>query len=205
MTRAALQRLLDVAVLRRQITAAQAARVLAAYDAGTLDVDRIAATPAETAALVAVELVTQPERPRQGGGGYIYDPATRRFVPITPTPAGRQSISDQIADQLRYLRGFVSDILSGRQPLDGRALARARQYAQAPRGIYESVRGRVAEALGYNEEMRVLHGTDHCSASARPGCIESAGHWAPIGTLPRIGGCTCLGNCRCTFRYRRTA
>ena len=82
MTRAALQRLLDVAVLRRQITAAQAARVLAAYDAGTLDVDRIAATPAETAALVAVELVTQPERPRQGGGGYIYDPATRRYVTI---------------------------------------------------------------------------------------------------------------------------
>lgn len=204
MTRAELQRLLDVAVLRRQITTEQATRVLAAYDAGTLDVDRIAATPADTAALVAVEFVEQPERRRQGGGGYIYDPGTRRYVSITPTTPGRPSIESQIVDQLRYLRGFVLDILSGRQPLDGRALARARQYGQAPRGIYESVRGRVAELAGYTEEMRVLHGSDHCSASARPGCIESAGYWASIGMLPRIGGCTCLGNCRCTIRYRRT-
>lgn len=204
MTRAELQRLLDVAVLRRQITTAQAARVLAAYDAGTLDVDRIAATPADTAALVAVELVEQPERRRFGGAGYIYDPGTRRYVPITLPPPGRPSIEGQIADQLRYLRGFVSDILTGRQPLDGRALARARQYGQASRGVYESVRGRVAEAMGYDEEMRVLHGTDHCSASSLPGCIESAGRWAPIGTLPRIGGCTCRQNCRCHFTFRKS-
>lgn len=292
MTRAELQRLIEAAVRRGEITAAQQAEILAAYDAGTLDVDAIAASSPETAALVALaQLRKKPAR--RGGGGYTYDVGRRRYIaPTVPAPvrerpdpalprppelrpgrvmtprevrqaldyaldrgeremvrateslrdgrinlaewqrrmermiavrglgsaviglggnerlsaADKRRISGEIAEQLKFLRQFADDIKTGRQPLNGRAIARTKQYAQASRGIFEAERGQAARVGGNNEERRELHGTDHCRVSKRLGCFETAARgWVPIGTLPRIGACTCLHNCRCTFRYRRAA
>ena len=188
MTRAELQRLLDAAVAAGRITAEQAATILSGYDAGTLQI-------ASTAALEAIIAGLARAKRRRGGGGYIYDPATRRYTtPSEPAPRPEPE---------RPPRGKRPP---KPKPLAGRIIARAKQYAQAARGTYETVRGRVAELAGYDEERRVLHGTDHCSASELPGCIETARRgWVPIRTLPRIGRCTCRHNCRCTFRYRRVA
>lgn len=284
MTRAALQRLLTLAVEARRITEAQSARILADFDAGLIS------TPEQVeAAIVAL----QPQPPR--GGGWVYDPGTRRYTFTGPTPAvtdtrpadvrlskpprarsgqtltpeqvrevvdyaidkgeaelvkitqelrdgriglnewrsrmermisvrvastscialggiqqmseaDRRFIAREIATQLQFLRGFARDIRTGDQARDGRMIARARQYAQAPRGVYEAIRGRTAQFAGMNEERRVLHGMDHCAASGGlPGCPGVAGYWAPIGTLPRIGRATCRARCRCTVRYRRSA
>ena len=125
-------------------------------------------------------------------GGYVYDPATRRYTtPSEPAPRPEPE------------RPSKPKRLAKPKPLAGRIIARAKQYAQAARGTYEAVRGRVAELAGYDEEMRVLHGSDHCDESDRPGCPQLAGHWAPIGTLPRIGAATCRRHCRCSFRFRR--
>lgn len=257
MTRTELQRLLAAAVARRQITAERSAQLLAQFDAGTLTPEQIAALRAD-----------KPPR----GGGYIYDPAARRYSragrTLTPeqvrdaldaaldnsepemvrvteelrdgritlaewqrrmermigvrvlgssalglggfdqmNDADRRHIGRQIAEQLRFLRGFARDILTGKQPLNGRALARAKQYAQAPRGIFESIRGRAAELVGFTEERRYLGGADHCSTvGPLRGCLELAAlGWRPIGTLPRIGGAPCRSNCRCRFAFRRAS
>lgn len=187
MTRAELQRLLAAAVTAGRITAEQAATVLASFDSGALRLDLPAAVEAVIAGLA-------PKKRRPSGGAYIYDPATRRYT--TPSEPAPRPEPERPTRPTRPAKP---------KPLGRRIIARAKQYAQAARGTYETARGRVAQLAGYNEEMRVLHGTDHCSASELPGCIETARRgWVPIGTLPRIGRCTCRQNCRCTFRYRRT-
>lgn len=188
MTRTELQRLLAAAVTAGRITEAQAATVLASFDSGTLQF----ASPADVEAVIAG---LAPKKRKPSGGAYIYDPATRRYTtPSEPAPRPEPE---------RPPRGKRPP---KPKPLAGRIIARVKQYAQAARGTYETVRGRVAELAGYTEEMRVLHGNDHCEASDdRPGCPQLAGRWAPIGTLPRIGAATCRRHCRCTFRFRRTA
>lgn len=118
----------------------------------------------------------------------------------------RRWIEREIQTQYEFLDNFAAEIASGRQPIDGRLLARARQYSQAARGTYERMRGRVAHAAGMTEERRILGPADHCHASTRRGCIEEAARgWQPFGTLADIGACTCLKNCRCVKRYRRVA
>lgn len=187
MTRPELKRLLAAAVTAGRITEAQAATVLASFDAGTLQLADAAAVEAVIAGLA--------KKRKPSGGGYIYDPATRRYTtPSEPTPRPEPE------------RPTKPKRPAKPKPLAKRIIARVKQYAQAARGTYETVRGRVAELAGYDEEMRVLHGSDHCSTSGTiPGCPSLSGRWVPIGTLPRIGRAVCRSNCRCTFRYRRTA
>jgi len=103
-----------------------------------------------------------------------------------------------IRDQYDYLRNFASQIASGEQPLDGRALVRADLYGDAANGTYSQMQRRDAISDGMNEEMRVLEDT----INACDGCIEQAGHWEPIGTLDAIGAEECSTRCRCVFEYR---
>lgn len=180
MTRAEIQRLLAGAIAADRITAAQGTAVLDAFDAGTLPLVTAADVEAVIAGLARA-------KPRRGGGGYTYDPVTRRYTtPTGPAPRSRPR--------------------AGRQrTITGQIVARAKLYAQAARGTYEAVRGRAAAMVGYNEERRVLAAAEHCARSGgTPGCPELAGRWAPIGTLPRIGAATCRSHCRCRFEYRRT-
>jgi hypothetical protein len=103
-----------------------------------------------------------------------------------------------IRRQYQYLQGFANEIESGKQPLNGRALVRAKLYAQAARGTYEQIRRHEMEVLGNNEERRVLGAAEHCQ-----GCIgQAAKGWQPIGTLDPIGAEECVTNCQCHFEYR---
>lgn len=108
------------------------------------------------------------------------------------------AVGQQVRTQYDYLRNFANEIASGKQRLNGSALVRADLYGQAARGNFEEMRRRMAKLEGMTDEMRVLGEADHCDD-----CLSAAGHWAPIGTLPRIGDSQCVTNCRCTFKYRR--
>lgn len=104
-----------------------------------------------------------------------------------------------IRAQYDYLRNFASEIVSGKQPLDGRALVRSDMYADAANGTYAEMDRRSQILDGMDEERRILEDTtDACD-----GCIEQAGlDWQPIGTLDPIGAEECATRCRCEFEYR---
>jgi len=105
-----------------------------------------------------------------------------------------------VKKQYGYLRGFVADIESGKQPLNGTLKVRAGLYEQAARGTQEEMTRRFQSFRGFDEERRVLSPGDNC-----PGCIEQAAlDWQPLGTLDPIGAEECKVNCRCEFEYRRS-
>jgi hypothetical protein len=107
-------------------------------------------------------------------------------------------IASLIKMQYQYLRAFVQEVKSGKQPLDGTLLARSALYIQASRGTYEQVVQRAARNGGATQEKSILGLADHCDL-----CIQEARkEWAPIGTLIPIGQRTCKQNCRCTFQFR---
>jgi hypothetical protein len=112
-------------------------------------------------------------------------------------------IRGSIDKQIEFLDGFLADIKSGKQPLNGNFLRRARMYIDAPRGTYEETRGRMHQQGGFIEEARELGRADHC-----PDCLEwsvdSLG-WVPIGTAPPLFTSICRTNCRCNFIYRNAA
>ena len=115
------------------------------------------------------------------------------------TPADWGFVGRQIRTQYDFLRNFVNDIQTGKQALNGKLLIRAGMYGDASRSMFEDMRRRVEELVyGMEEEMRVLGVADHC-----PDCLDNAGKWAPIGTLPRIGESVCRTRCHCRFRFRK--
>lgn len=103
-----------------------------------------------------------------------------------------------VRTQLDYLRNFVRDVESGKQPLDGRAVQRARMYGQAARSGYEEQRRRLHGLKGRTEERRLLSAAESCVD-----CVAAAARgWQPEGALPRIGESICLTNCKCSFGFR---
>lgn len=114
------------------------------------------------------------------------------------TPADWGAVGQQIRVQYDYLRNFAAEIASGKQLLNGSALVRADLYGQAARGTFEEMRRRMAELDDMEEEIRILGEADHCAD-----CLSSAGHWEPLGTLPRIGDSQCITHCHCRFRFRK--
>jgi hypothetical protein len=107
-------------------------------------------------------------------------------------------ISDLIDRQYQFLRNMGNDIETGKQPMDGRLLARVRLYAHAARGTYEDVVRRLARIGGALQERRVLGVADHCV-----GCLQEYGKgWQPIGTLRDIGDTPCRTLCRCHFIFK---
>lgn len=100
--------------------------------------------------------------------------------------------------QYQYLRRFAADIASGKQPLDGRFLARVDLYAQSGRATYHETERREMQVRGFTEERNVLGVADHC-----PGCLRETGRgWVGIGEIVRIGGRDCRTRCRCALSYR---
>lgn len=111
------------------------------------------------------------------------------------------TVGQQIRTQYAYARQMVADVLDGRQRLNGRLDARARQYGQAARSLYENTRRRQGAAAGLSFEQNHLHASESCAQ-----CIAmSARGRVPIGTLIPIGQRTCRGGCRCTLSFHRTA
>lgn len=103
-----------------------------------------------------------------------------------------------IKRQYEYLNRFEAQIESGEQPLDGRAVQRAMQYARAGYALFGDVEKRKHKEAGYTEARRVLGAAEHC-----PDCEAWAGRWLPVEVVPPIGAAQCRVNCRCVIEYRR--
>ncbi len=105
----------------------------------------------------------------------------------------------QLKKQYAFLRNFAHDIATGKQPMDGRLLQRARMYASAAAGIQREMARRTGAAIGRTQERNVLGSTDrHCSQCV--GCTAQG--WVPIGSLPAIGSRICVSQCRCVIQTR---
>jgi len=114
------------------------------------------------------------------------------------------AVGARVRAQNRWLDRFAQQIDSGAQPLDGRAIRRARMYAQAGRATWEETRRRVRREEGWQEEQRVLGPAEHChTVGDLKGCVELAGRWKPVGQLPGIGATPCHTACHCHFTYRK--
>ena len=118
---------------------------------------------------------------------------------MTPVEYGR--VGREIRSQYGYLAQFAAQVASGEQPLTDGLGARARQYGQAARAIFERVRGTDQMRRGYQSERNVLAPAEHCAQ-----CREQTHRgWVPIGSLIPVGQRTCRQNCRCSIRYQREA
>jgi hypothetical protein len=116
-------------------------------------------------------------------------------------PADFGWVGQRLRTQYEYLRGFAADLASGAQPLDGRAVNRARLYGEAARQGYYEMQRRDGRLHGATQERRVLHAAESCA-----GCVAQAGRgWQPAGTLPPLGSQPCLSRCRCTWETQRGA
>lgn len=115
------------------------------------------------------------------------------------SPADWGYVGSLVKKQYVFLRGFAADIVSGKQLLQsGGFIARARLYAQAARGTYESVASRAARIGGVAQARRILGANDHC-----PGCVVEANRgWVSIEEVAPIGSQECLTNCHCTIEYQ---
>lgn len=121
------------------------------------------------------------------------------------TPSDWGYMGSLLKEQYDYLSNFAFDIaIHPDQWLNGRLLSRAKLYEQSAYGALEQFVQRTMEQAEFTEEMRVLGPAEHCQPhKGRPGCEELAGHWEPIGTLPKIGEAACYTNCQCHFVYRK--
>lgn len=114
------------------------------------------------------------------------------------SPADFGLVGRRVRDQYGYLRGFVGDVASGRQALDGRFEARAALYAGAGRQTYYAQTEAELGKRGAEEERSVLHPAEHCGE-----CIEEAERgWVPLGDLVPVGARECRSNCQCSVDYR---
>lgn len=100
--------------------------------------------------------------------------------------------------QYGYLRNFAQDIATGRQPMDGRVIARVRLYASAARVTLREMQRRSGQLAGRMLERNQLGVAEHCR-----GCkyATSLG-WVPIGTLTPIGARQCRTNCKCRIETK---
>lgn len=114
---------------------------------------------------------------------------------LTSADFGR--VGAAVRRQYEYLDRFTQELRGG-APLNGAFLARARMYAMSARPFFHEEQAQLLQDSGYTEERNVLHPAEHCAE-----CIDqSAAEWVPIGTLIPIGQRTCLGNDKCSMRYR---
>lgn len=115
---------------------------------------------------------------------------------MSPSDWGR--VGQRVRAEYGYLRQMTADIASGKQPLDGRLVARAQQYGQASRVTFEAIKASDDKARGMTVERNVLHGRDHCGECPK---LSERG-WVTIGSLPPIGSRDCRVNDRCSIQRR---
>lgn len=110
------------------------------------------------------------------------------------------AIGRRLRDEYGYIRQFARDIAGGIQPLDGRLIARARQYGQAGRATFTAITARDQKNRGMRFEKNLMSADEVCA-----GCkAESEKGWRPIGSLKLPGRrLPCRVNCRCRLVYRR--
>jgi len=107
-------------------------------------------------------------------------------------------------EQYSNLNKYANDIASGKVKLrrldgeiNGQFLRTSDQFTQGGAQMYNEMKRREAGINGFTHEQRILDsGAKHCDC-----CIGEAGHWEALGTLTKIGNCTCSKNCRCHFEF----
>lgn len=115
---------------------------------------------------------------------------------LGPSDYGR--VGARVKEQYAYLSDFTQQLMDGSIRTDGSFMARARLYAASVRASLHESMTEVVMAAGYTEERNVLHPAEHCAE-----CLDqSAAGYVPLGTLVPIGARQCLGNDKCTMRYR---
>jgi hypothetical protein len=121
-----------------------------------------------------------------------------------------QRFYEVFSAQFRWLNNFMEEIISGKQPLNGRLVTRAAMYARAGNGFYQNNLLRIAERNGFREVRRILGPNEnHCSDkevknATRPGCLELWREgWMPIWQMTPIAEALCLSNCLCSLKFRR--
>jgi len=115
---------------------------------------------------------------------------------LGPSDFGR--VGARVKEQYAYLSDFTQQLLNGEIRTDGAFMSRARLYAASVRASLHESMTEVVMAAGYTEERNVLHPAEHCTE-----CLDqSAAGYVPLGTLVPIGARQCLGNDKCTMRYR---
>lgn len=115
-------------------------------------------------------------------------------------------VNEQVRDQAGYLDSFAIQVDKGEVKLGKGFLRRVGSYSDAARSTGLEIERNLAEkgSRRATHEMRVLGPADHCRTNPKTGqkgCVELAGHWEFIGTLPKIGDTPCGPNCRCHFVY----
>jgi hypothetical protein len=109
-------------------------------------------------------------------------------------------VGSVIREQYAYARQMVADVLDGKQRMNGRLDARARQYANSGRTTYENIRRREMALAGMAYELNVQHSDEGCEE-----CVAASDRgWVPIGTLPPVGARICRGACLCTLAFAAT-
>ena len=133
-------------------------------------------------------------------GGFVFDDNTQRNLFYL-----------FIMAQFNYFDNFTTQIETGEQVLDGRAVARAGMYGGHGYSEWQNLRLLHAPEVGYVEVRRILAPIEferHCSEkenlhSDRPGCVEIAARgWIPIAEMVPIGDCICYSNCLCDLKFR---
>lgn len=115
-----------------------------------------------------------------------------------PSALGR--VGREIRAQYEFLDGFVQDIASGKQKLDGSLTNRATMYVDNARVSYEAQRTAEDRAAGLDQERSIRHASDSCE-----GCIrEERRGWVAVGEIVPIGDRNCLTRCRCSIERRRS-
>lgn len=116
------------------------------------------------------------------------------------TPEDWGSVGGMLADQYRYLEGFIAEIAGGNLS-EAQILSRARMYLNSVREAFERAHARNAEKGGMSEEKWIIDpAAENC-----PDCLVNAAQgWQPVGTFsfPGDGSTQCLTNCHCHKVYR---
>lgn len=114
------------------------------------------------------------------------------------TEADLASVSLRIQTQFEYLHDFTIKLRDGQMRTDGNFMNYARLYPASARVGYHEDESELMRESGYTEELNVLNPAEHCAD-----CIRASSFgWVRIRTNIPIGSRKCLGNDRCTMRYR---
>lgn len=132
---------------------------------------------------------------------HLYSAAAAKGGWAQMSQADYGRVGQLVRVQYEYLNGFVADIASGKQMLDGRFLRRVALYGEAGRATFHTIEALEMDVRGMDEERNVLHPADHCGD-----CVSmSELGWVQRGKLIPIGQRQCLTGCHCTIEYRSSA
>jgi len=120
------------------------------------------------------------------------------WAQMTEADYGR--VGRYVQDQYRFLRGFMRDVATGRQPLNGTVNSRSKLYSEAGRPLYHLMERAENRVRGNLQRRNIRGATDSCA-----GCVAASdAEWVDIddASVPEIGDRECGNRCKCEWEYR---